>query len=108
MILTFIERLLFGQHGRLPVVLYLDPHTVDGLKAIVYEWNATHYEIDHITMDELVNDYCAAGVRFSYRKDKPERPLRRIVTETTEKLGPAAHRGVTKTQYRKSGSYEED
>ena len=90
--MSWLGDALFGKREKQPILVHLSPKVVAGMETLVYLHNARTAEIDHITLDDVL-EYAAGAVirktlKIAHREEtkKPVDPPD-VVDYVTHRIG---------------------
>ena len=91
--MSWLGDALFGKREKQPILVHLSPKVVAGMETLVYLHNARAAEIDHITLDDVLEYAAGTMVRKTLKivnRDEPKKKpadLPDVVDYVTHRIG---------------------
>jgi len=91
--MSWLGDALFGKREKQPILVHLSPKVVAGMETLVYLHNTRTAEIDHITLDDVLEYAAGAVVRKTLRIANREEPKKKpvdspdVVDYVTHRIG---------------------
>lgn len=93
--MSWLGDALFGKREKQAILVHLSPKVVAGMETLVYLHNARTAEVDHITLDDVLEYAAGAVVRKTLKianreeSKKPPADSPEIVDYVTHRIGSA-------------------
>lgn len=90
--MSWLGDVLFGKREKQPILVHLSPKVIAGMETLVYLHNARTAEIDHITLDDVLEYAAGAVVRKTLKiahREEPKKPAdsKDVVDYATHRIG---------------------
>lgn len=71
--MSWLGDVLFGKREKQPLLVHLSPEVIAGMETLVYLHNSRTFEVDHITIDYVLEHAARIVVRKSLKINQPEK-----------------------------------
>ncbi|WP_054029092.1 hypothetical protein [Bacillus sp. FJAT-28004] len=91
--MSWLGDVLFGKREKQAILVHLSPKVVAGMETLVYLHNARTAEVDHITLDDVLEYAAGAVVRKTLKianreeSKKPPSDSSEVVDYVTHRIG---------------------
>lgn len=87
--MSWLGDVLFGKREKQAILVHLSPKVVAGMETLVYLHNTRTAEIDHITLDDVLEYAAGAVVRKTLKivREEPKKP-----TDSSDVVDYVTHR----------------
>ena len=90
--MSWLGDVLFGKREKQAILVHLSPKVIAGMETLVYLHNARTAEIDHITLDDVLEYAAGAVVRKTLKianREEPKKPVESpdVVDYITHRIG---------------------
>ncbi|RCW41572.1 hypothetical protein [Paenibacillus prosopidis] len=90
--MSWLGDVLFGKREKQPMLVHLSPKVIAGMETLVYLHNARTAEIDHITLDDVLEYAAGTVVRKTLKiahREEPRQPADSpdVVDYATHRIG---------------------